>query len=64
MLKTIIALLGSALIGATAVAAPTKFVCKVTGKESTTCCCEQQKDGKLLCKYTGKTLDKCCCTTK
>ena len=39
------------------------MVCGLTGKESTTCCCEQ-KEGKLVCKHTGKALEKCCCTTK
>lgn len=39
------------------------LVCGLTGKEQTTCCCEQ-KDGKLVCKHTGKVLEKCCCTTK
>lgn len=55
----------ASLISAVALAAesPT-FVCGLTGKESKTCCCEQQKDGKLLCKHTGKVLEKCCCTTK
>ncbi len=56
--------IAASVIGAVALAAdsPT-LVCGVTGKESTTCCCEQ-KEGKLLCKHTGKVLEKCCCTTK
>ena len=45
-------------------AASPRYVCGLTGKESKTCCCEKQKNGKLLCKNTGKTLDKCCCKTK
>ncbi len=55
----------ASLIGAVTLAAesPT-LVCGLTGKESKTCCCEQQKGGKLLCMHTGKTLEKCCCTTK
>ncbi len=55
----------ASLIGAVALAAesPT-LVCGLTGKESKTCCCEQQKGGKLLCMHPGKTLEKCCCTTK
>jgi hypothetical protein len=39
------------------------MVCGLTGKESTTCCCDQ-KDGKFVCKHTGKVLENCCCTTK
>ncbi len=55
----------ASLIGTVALAAesPT-LVCGLTGKESKTCCCEQQKDGKLLCTHTGTLLEKCCCSTK
>ncbi len=54
----------ASVIGAVVLAAdsPT-LVCGLTGKKSTTCCCEQ-KEGKLLCTHTGKVLEKCCCTTK
>ncbi len=45
-------------------AADPTLVCGRTGKESKTCCCETQKDGKLLCKNTGKIVEKCCCATK
>ncbi|HSH40189.1 MAG TPA: hypothetical protein VK993_15555 [Chthoniobacterales bacterium] len=55
--------LRGALVSA-AVAADSTMVCSLTGKESKTCCCETQKDGKLLCKHTGKVLEKCCCTLK
>ncbi len=57
--------IAASVIGAVVLAAdsPT-LVCGLTGKESKTCCCERQKDGKLLCTHTGKTVEKCCCTTK
>lgn len=57
-------ILAAMTIGAVASAASPMLVCGLTGKESKTCCCEKQKDGKLLCKNTGKTLDACCCTKK
>lgn len=59
-----LAILVASVFSAVALAAdsPT-LVCGLTGKEQTTCCCEQ-KEGKLVCKHTGKVLEKCCCTPK
>ena len=55
-------LMATIMIGVVATAADSpKLVCKLTGKESKTCCCEKQKNGDLLCKNTGKTLKSCCC---
>ncbi len=42
-------------------AASPKMTCTLTGKEVKTCCCEQQKNGRLLCKLAKKEVDKCCC---
>ncbi len=61
-LKKWLPMLAAVTVGAVALAGSPKFVCGLTGKESTKCCCEQ-KDGKLVCKDTGKTLDACCCKT-
>ena len=58
-----LALLMSLVLGSVASAASPKYVCGLTGKVSSKCCCVQ-KAGKLVCQNTGKTLDKCCCTTK
>lgn len=55
--------LAALLVSTVAFAASPKYVCGLTGKASTTCCCER-KDGKLLCARTGKVLEKCCCTVK
>ena len=54
-------LLAALTIGTIVSAAP-KMTCALTGKEVKTCCCEQQKNGKLLCKLAKKEVDKCCCT--
>lgn len=58
-------LMAAMVAGAVAMAAdsPT-MVCKLTGKESKTCCCEKQKNGDLLCKNTSKILKSCCCEQK
>lgn len=61
--RTWLPVLAALLVGTVAFAASPKYVCGLTGKTSTTCCCEQ-KDGKLVCKTTGKVLAKCCCTVK
>ena len=42
--------------------APQIMTCTLTGKEVKTCCCEEQKNGKLFCKLAKKEVDKCCCT--
>jgi hypothetical protein len=55
-------LLAALIVVTIASAASPKMTCTLTGKEVTTCCCDQQKNGKFLCKLTGKTLDKCCYT--
>ena len=54
-------LLAALTVATIASAASPTLVCTLTGKEVKTCCCEQQKDGKLLCKLANKTIDKCCC---
>jgi hypothetical protein len=56
-------LLAAIALGSVALAASPKYLCGLTGKVSSKCCCVQ-RGSKLLCQYTGKTLDKCCCTTK
>ena len=43
-------------------ATPNTMRCMLTGKEVKTCCCEQQKNGKLFCKLAKKEVDKYCCT--
>lgn len=55
--------LAAATLGCVALGAAPKYVCGLTGKEMSKCCCEQ-KAGKLICTLTGKTLKTCCCTTK
>ena len=56
--------LTAVILGSAAFAAATpRYVCGLTGKVSSKCCCVQ-KAGKLICKNTGKTLDACCCKTK
>lgn len=55
--------LAALVVGTIAFAASPKYVCNLTGKTSTTCCCEKQK-GKLVCKNTGRILTACCCTVK
>lgn len=58
-------LVAAIMIGTIATAADSpRMVCKLTGRESKTCCCEKQKNGDLLCKNTGKTLKSCCCEQK
>ena len=58
-------LLATIMSGVVATAADSRtMVCKLTGRESKTCCCEKQKNGSLLCKNTGKTLKSCCCEQK
>ncbi len=42
-------------------AASPKMTCTLTGKEVKTCCCEEQKNGKLFCKLAKKEVNKCCC---
>ena len=46
----------------TFMSAASPMKCMLTGKEVKTCCCEQQKNGKLLCRLAKKEVDKCCCT--
>lgn len=53
----------SMLLVSVSLAAWPQYVCGLTGKVSSKCCCVQ-KAGKLLCKDAGKTLDTCWCTTK
>jgi len=55
-------LLVALAIGTIAFATSPKMKCTLTGKEVETCCCEQQKNGKLFCKLAKKEVDKCCCT--
>lgn len=62
-MKKWLPLAAAAIVGLTALAGATSYVCELTGKESDKYCCEP-KDGKLLCKNTGKLLDACCCKTK
>ena len=55
-------LIAALAIGTIASGASQRMTCTLTGKEVKTCCCEQQKNGKLLCKLAKKEVDKCCCT--
>jgi len=54
-------MLAALALAAIASAASPKMTCALMGKEVNTCCCEQQKNGKLLCKWAKKEVDKCCC---
>ena len=55
------------LIAAGAAAAASKtadpggWKCSLTGKTVQSCCCTQQKDGKLFCTLAKKTVESCCC---
>lgn len=67
MRKGVTAFLLGGLIAAGAAAATTKaarssgWTCSLTGKTVQTCCCTQQKDGKLYCTLAKKTVETCCC---
>jgi len=54
--------LALAVLATSAFGTAEKMKCTLTGKEVKTCCCEQQKNGKLFCKLAKKEVDKCCCT--
>src|SRR2546430_5493277 len=54
-------LLAALTVATMASAASPKMTCTLTGKEVKTCCCQQQKNGKLLCKLAKKDVDTCCC---
>jgi hypothetical protein len=60
-LTVCVAFFASTLIVVGQTASPA-MKCTLTGKEVKTCCCEQQKNGKLFCKLAKKEVDKCCCT--
>ncbi len=49
------------VIASVGFAASPKMTSTLMGKEVKTCCCQQQKNGKLLCKLGKKEVDKCCC---
>ena len=55
-------LLVALAVATIASAAAPAMKCTLTGKEVKTCCCEQQKNGKLFCTLAKKEVDKCCCT--
>ena len=62
MITNWLPLLATLAIGTIASAASPTMKCTLTGKEVKTCCCEQQKNGKLFCRLAKKEVDKCCCT--
>jgi len=39
------------------------LVCSLTGKEISSCCCEQ-RNGKLYCTLAKKEIKQCCCKPK
>lgn len=45
----------------TAAAQKPKWACTLTNTTIETCCCVEQKDGKLYCTLAAKTIDSCCC---
>lgn len=56
-----IGLLGGLLALNGSVRAAAKYTCTLTGKTVETCCCVEQKDGKLYCTLAKETIDTCCC---
>jgi hypothetical protein len=42
-------------------ATPPKFVCSLTKKKISTCCCMKTDDGKLYCTLAKKPVASCCC---
>jgi len=42
-------------------ATPAKYVCSLTEKRVSACCCTRTEDGKLYCTLAKKTISSCCC---
>ena len=42
-------------------ATPAKYVCSLTKKKISACCCTKTEDGKLYCTLAKKTIASCCC---
>ena len=42
-------------------ATPAKYVCSLTKKKISACCCTKTEDGKLYCTLAKKTIALCCC---
>jgi hypothetical protein len=42
-------------------ATPPKFVCSLTKKKISSCCCTKTDDGKLYCTLAKKPVASCCC---
>ena len=42
-------------------ATPAKYVCSLTKKQVSACCCTKTEDGKFYCTLAQKTITACCC---